>query len=168
MRPLSLFLLVVSLLSSAPRLRAQERVPLPSTPFLLPPSSDALSAEDGQELDAWVVAMRKWQHMDKRWHNEPAHDVFGRIVDRVPKPPPPAWLEARCDSFSAASTGALGSACRVLAGLEEDFTAKAIRTATAAARSNHEKTTRNRFLTRVHLDGLWTSTASDVRVYGLV
>lgn len=171
MRRLSLFVLVVSLLSSASPASAQARARLPSTPFLIPPAPDAVNAEDRRELDAWVAATRKWQHMDKRWHNEPAHDIFGRIVDRVPKPPPPQWLEARCIVVGTASTGALGPACRMLAGLAEDVedvTAQAMRTATAAARAGREKPSRDTFLTRVHIDGLWTSTASDVRIYGLV
>jgi hypothetical protein len=150
--------------------RAQEP-PLPSTPVLLPPPPDALTDGQRRALDAWVAAMRTWQRMDKRWHNEPAHDVFGRMIDRAPKPAPPEWLDARCALVAPVVTtlaAPLGPACRVLAGLEADPTAEALRAQTAAARADAEKTTKNTFLTRVHLDGLWTSTGSDVRIYGLV
>jgi hypothetical protein len=171
MRRLSLSTLLVCLVAAAPPARAQDVRPLPSTPIRLPAAPDTLTAEERRALDAWVDAMRKWQRMDKRWHNEPAHDIFGRFVDRQPKPPPPEWLEARCAALGAAvSTAAapLDKACGIVAGLDEDATAKAMRTATAAARLAHEKTAKNMFLTRVHIDGLWTSTASDVRLYGLV
>jgi hypothetical protein len=116
--------------------------------------------------------MRKWQRMDKHWHNEPAHDPFGRVVNRVEMPAPPAWLEARCARFAPAAVASLaaplGSACQVLASLNADPAAETIRASTAAARIDAEKTVKNTFLTRVHIDGLWTSTSSDVRIYGLV
>jgi hypothetical protein len=152
--------------------RAQDATPLPSTPILLPPFADALTAADERELDAWLDAMHKWQKMDKRWHNEPAHDPFGRVVTRVKQPDPPAWLQARCAPIAPAALATLppplGPGCRMLASLTSDPTADAIRTATATARANAEKTVKNTFLTRVHIDGLWTSTSSDSRIYGLV
>jgi hypothetical protein len=171
MRRSSLAALFVFLLASAPPARAQDRTPLPSTPILLPPSPDGLDADQARDLAAWLDGMRKWQRMDKRWHNEPAHDVFGRIVDRVPKPPPPHWLEPRCAALPEVmrtGDGSLARACRVLAGLDEDPVAQSMRAATTAARLDREKTVKNTFLTRIHIDGLWTSTASDVRLYGLV
>jgi len=167
MRRSSLFA-IVWLVLAAPLARAQDSAPLPSTPILLPPPPGGLTAPQQTELESWLKAMRKWQQMDKRWHNEPAHDAFGRFVDRAPKPAAPEWLAVRCASPVENETGPLAPACRLLAGLDEDPTLAAIRTATAAARVGKEKTVKNTFLTRVHLDGLWTSTASDVRIYGLV
>jgi hypothetical protein len=171
MRRLSLSASFVWLVAVAPPARAQDVRPLPSTPIVLPSAPEALTADERSALDAWVDAMRRWQHMDKRWHNEPAHDVFGRIVDRAPKPPAPVWLDARCAAIGQAARVAaapLGPACGILAADQEDPTVTATRTATATARLGHEKPTKNTFLTRVHLDGLWTSTSSDARLYGLV
>ena len=171
MRRSSLLALFVCLLVPALPVRAQDRPPLASTPVLLPPPPDALSPADRRELDAWVGAMRRWQRMDKRWHNEPAHDILGRIVDRVPKPPPPEWLDARCQSMGLSATAAaapLGTACGILASLDADPTATAARAATAATRAAAEKVEKSTFLTRIHLDGLWTSTSSDMPIYGLV
>jgi len=154
--------------------RAQEVAPLPSTPIVMPvfgPSA-ALTADERHELDDWLDAMRKWQRMDKRWHNEPAHDAFGRIRDRAAQPDAPGWLEARCTalgpSVTASQGDALGSACRIVAGVDEDPTAEAIRASTAAARADKEKVVKNSFLTRIHIDGLWTTTSTDYRMYGLV
>jgi len=154
--------------------RAQEVAPLPSTPLVLPAFSlgGALSAAERRELDAWLDAMRKWQRMDKRWHNEPKHDAFGRIRDRAAMPEAPDWLEARCATLGPAlalnPTDPLGAACRILAGVDEDPTAEAIRASTAAKRADAEKVVKNSFLTRVHIDGLWTTTSTDYRMYGIV
>jgi hypothetical protein len=161
----------VCLLLAARPVCAQDGARLPSAPVFLPPVPDPLTADERRELDVWIAAMRKWQRMDKRWHNEPAHDPFGRIVNREPKPAAPEWLDARCAALGPAEAGSaapLGSACRMLAGLEQDPTAAAIRAQTITARAAAEKTAKHAFLTRVHIDGLWTSTASDVRVYGLI
>jgi hypothetical protein len=170
MRRSSLLSLFACLLVSLP-VCAQDRTPLPSTPVLLPPPPDAMSVEQRADLDAWVAAMRKWQRMDRRWHNEPAHDAFGRIVAREPKPAPPDWLADRCAALGEGvktSPGALSVGCRILAELREDVPAQEMRTATEASRVARERVEKNTFLTRFHIDGLWTSTASDVRLYGLV
>jgi hypothetical protein len=152
--------------------RAQEGTLLPSRPVVLAAPPDELSAAEQRELDAWVKHMRQWQRDDKRWHNEPAHDPLGRILTRAPRPDPPSWLEGRCAMFTPPTIAALGEplgpACRILAGIDEDAAASAIRASTAASRSAAEKTVKDTFLTRVHLDGLWTSTSTDYRMYGLV
>jgi hypothetical protein len=152
--------------------RAQEGTLLPSRPVVLTASPGELSTAERRELDAWLKSVRNWQRDDKRWHNEPAHDPFGRIVNRAPRPEPPSWLESRCAPYPSSAlltlAGPIGPACRVLAGLDEDAAAGAIRTSTAATRSASEKRVKNTFLTRVHLDGLWTTTSTDYRLYGLV
>jgi hypothetical protein len=169
MRRSSLPALAVCLLFLAPSVGAQEVAPLPSAPVLLPLPAEALTADQRRELDDWVAAIRKWQRMDKHWHNEPAHNAFGQIVEREPRPAAPQWLDARCAAVAAASTAApLGPACRMLASLEEDPTVTAMRTASDRKRLDAEKPAKSTFLTRVHIDGLWTSTSSDLRFYGLV
>ena len=164
------FALVTFVLPAAAR--AQEGTLLPSTPVVLPTPPAELTAAERRELDAWLKSVHDWQHADKRWHNEPAHDPFGRIVDRAARPAPPAWLEARCAPYPASALAALaaplGPACRLLAGLDEDAATGAIRATTTASRSAAEKLVKNTFFTRVHLDGLWTSTSTDYRLYGLV
>ena len=169
-RSLSLAFILVSLLPGAAR--AQEGTLLPSRPVVIATPPDDLSPAERREVDAWMQHMRDWQHEDKRWHNEPAHDPFGRVIARVPRPEPPSWLAARCAQFPASMirtlAAPLGPACRVLAGVDEDAGAGAIRAATTASRTAAEKLVKDTFLTRVHLDGLWTSTSTDDRLYGLV
>src|SRR3954468_12750524 len=166
--------LVISLcgvLITAAPVRAQDPAPLPARAVLLPPPPDTLTVAERSELDAWLGARRKWQQRDKRWHNEPVHDALGHIRARTPQPDPPLWLEGRCAAFGPGAVptrpGPLGGACRLLAGLAEDPVADAIRAATAARRAGGETVVKNSFLTRVHIDGLWTSTSTDVRMYGL-
>ena len=170
----SLALFLLTLLLPAAAAFSQEGTLLPSTPVVLPvasPPADLTSAER-RALDTWVRDMRKWQQLDQRWHNQPAHDPFGRMINRTPRPAPPAWLETRCAAYAQWTLGTLdpplGPACRLLAGLEEDPAASAVRASTAAKRMAAEKTIKNSFLTRVHLDGLWTSTSTEYRMYGLV
>ena len=166
---LSLAFILVSFPAAA---RAQAGTLLPSRPVVVATTPDELSPAERRDLDAWMTRIREWQHEDKRWHNEPAHDPFGRVIARSPRPEPPSWLDARCAQYPQSMVRTLGPplgpACRVLAGLDEDAGTGAIRAATTASRTAAEKLVKDTFLTRVHLDGLWTSTSTDYRLYGLV
>ena len=170
-RSLAVVLSACVFMIAAPPARAQQ-APLPSTPLAFSPPPDRLSAAQSLELDAWLRAMSRWERDDKRWHNEPAHDPFGRIIKRALKPEAPVWLDARCALLSpglvASMPGRVGSACRLLAGVEADPSANAIRASTATQRKDAERTVKDSFLTRVHIDGLWTTTSTDVRMYGIV
>ena len=35
--------------------------------------------------------MEDWQRFEKKWRNESAHDAFGRIIGRKPRPEEPEW-----------------------------------------------------------------------------
>src|SRR5262245_13028455 len=167
--PLALFFCAV-LLAARP-VRAQDAAPLPSTAVRLPIPPAPLTDAQRSELDTWLDGMRKWQRTDKRYHNEPAHTAFGGIANRTPRPDPPPWLEAQCAPFPqhmlTTLPAPLGPACRLLAGLEEDPAAAAMQASTAAARASAEKVQKSTFLTRVHIDGPWTSMSTDVQMYGV-
>jgi hypothetical protein len=159
------------MLAAAPPARAQSTL-LPSTSLKLASPPESLSPAEAQQLDDWLRAIAAWQKADKRWHNEPAHDPFGRIIKRATRPDTPEWLSARCGSLApplaAAIDGRVGTACRLLAELNADPAADAIRATTSSQRANREEVLKDSFLTRVHIDGLWTTTSTDVRLYGLV
>jgi hypothetical protein len=152
---------------------AQQPPLLPSTPFVIPETRPLhLSDEQERELARWIDEMSKWQRAEKRWPNQPAHDAYGRIVVRRPQPDTPDWLEPICAGRDEVSLSSLpdrvARACRLLAGLSVDPEVKALQQQTAAARANKERLIKGSFLSRVHLDGLWSTTSSDVRFYGLV
>jgi hypothetical protein len=152
---------------------AQQPALLPSSPIVIPDTRPLhISDEQQRQLARWIDDMSKWQRVEKRWPNQPAHDAYGRIVIRRPQPEVPAWLEPICAGRDEASLFALpeqiAHACRLLAGLSADPEATAIQQQTQTARADKEKLTKTSFLSRVHLDGLWSTTSSDVRFYGLV
>ncbi len=151
---------------------AQQPPVLPSTPLVIPDTRPPqLSADQLDVLSRWVDEMTKWQRAEKRWPNQPAHDAYGRVVPKRPRPEPPAWLEPTCatrDEASLAAIPILEQACRLLASLDVDPQAQAIQQQTQTTRADHEKLIKGSFLSRVHLDGLWSTTSSDVRFYGLV
>ena len=152
---------------------AQQLPLLPSSPVVIPDSRPLhLSEEQARELTRWIDEMSKWLRAEKRWPNQPAHDAYGRIVVRRPQPEAPDWLEPVCAGRDEAALSLLpervAHACRLLAGLDVDPDVKAIQQRTQTARADKEKLTKTSFLSRVHLDGLWSTTSSDVRFYGLV
>lgn len=164
--------LCVTLLLPAARAEAQEGMLLPSRPIAVPAPPEQLTGDERASVNAWLDAMRKWQKADKRSPNGPSHDPFGRVVERTIRPEPPAWLDGRCHMYEPDVAqhlpNPLGAACRVMAGLDADPAAAAIRASTAAARAGAEKLVKDSFLTRVHIDGLWVTTSTDYRMYGLV
>lgn len=161
--------LLLALATAGPA-RAQE--PLPSRSIAFVTASDGTTAQQQKELATWLADMRKWRHFEKRWHNEPAHGVSGRIVDRMPQPQAPEWVTRVCATLSPRDTalapGQIGAACRLLAGLTEDPVAAEIALQTQAAQADKERPTKGTFFSRIHLDGLWSTTSSDVRYYGLI
>ena len=166
--------------------RAQEPT-LPSTPVLASPAARRTPTDERRELDdvghrdaqrgsAWTVSAGTTSRrmtpsdalsVERRSRRLPTGSKA--LCSGRPRAGCARVRRARARRTCARTLAApLGPACRILAGLEEDPTAAAIRAQTTAARADAEKSANNTFLTRVHLDGLWTSTASDVRIYGLV
>jgi hypothetical protein len=157
------------LLGLAPPASAQQS-------FLFEPAdagapSVGLSTDQAQQLDAWLSAMEKWQRYAARWHNRPVHNGWGGIAEREPRPAPAEWLDAQCDAAAAARVldleDRMATACRLL----DDPTApmKAVPTPAQAARLQAEAPPKHTsFLTRMHIDGLWTTASTTGRIYGLV
>jgi hypothetical protein len=131
--------------------------------------SASLSDEQDGELTSWLKAMHKWRQYDARWHNRPARDSMGRVTSRRESPAPPAWLAEYCRTQSGTFDLRLRTtvACRLLA--DPRAPVESIPTQVQAARIRAEKPPRHsRFLKRVHLDGLWTTTSTTGRFYGLI
>jgi hypothetical protein len=130
---------------------------------------EPLTPEQDRELDEWLSAIDKWRRDELRWTNRPRRDGWERITARRPPPDPPQWLGAYCASLSAAGVAELDErttrGCRLHADPRGGADAASARTSAADAEKPQKKSF---FLTRVHLDGLWTTTSTQARVYGLV
>jgi hypothetical protein len=138
-----------------------------------PPPTDTtlvLSQEQDRALGIWLSSMEKWQRYDTKYSNRPAHDAVGGIARHRPPPDAPAWLGAYCAGAAAAQVLELVPRSIVACLLLEDprTAIAAVPTPAQAARLDAEKSKHSSFMTRVHLDGLWTSASSGTRLYGLV
>ena len=155
-------LLVSSILLLTAASGAAQHLPAP------PPPVDtvvveALTPEQERELASWLSEMNEWRDDEMKWKNRPRRDAWGRISRRRPAPEAPPWLEPYCARLAAAGVPAL-EACRLLA----DPRADAGAVPTRATAPDAEKPKKSSFLRRVHLDGLWSTTSTQGRVYGLV
>ena len=145
------------------------------TPPLFPTPAaidiESLTVDQERELTRWLSAIFDWQRYDAKWRNRPVHDGWGRIAPRRSVPEPPAWLDGRCAQMSAARVLSLDdrmtSACRLLDDPRTSLgSAQSSQRVTALAAE--KPSTRSSFLTRLHIDGLWTTASTSGRVYGLV
>ena len=158
--------LVLGIVTPSP---AQDRpgvVPEPSSLAVT-----ALTEDQVRVLGRWLSDIEKWQRYDATWHNGPAHDDWGRIVPRRPPPDPPQWLEAHCAATAAADPAGLDEqtviACRLLADPRTSLTS--VPSAVQRRRLAAEKPPKHSsFLTRLHIDGIWSTASSNGRAYGLV
>ena len=137
--------------------------PPPSTPEFI-----ALTPGQERELGQWLSAVEEWQQYDATWRNRPARDGWGNIAPRQTPPDPPRWLQAHCTAAAAAEVvGAderTEKACRLLA----DPRAGTESLPAQAATMQDERPSRSSFWTRVHVDGLWTTSASGRWFYGII
>lgn len=152
---------------------AQDVNPPPSAPApsFLDVSIRALSPDQDRELTTWLKAMESWQRYDARWYNRPARDRLGRVTARRPQPVPPEWLGAHCTAAAAGGVVDLDArttrACQLFADPRAPM--GPVATHVQAARVGAEqKPKHTSFLTRVHLDGLWSTTSTTGRFYGLI
>lgn len=169
-RPPRLLALAGSLLvAAASAVNAQEPVPPAPAQQSRDISFVPLSDDQDGELRAWLTAMEKWQRYEAKWNNRPARDGLGRVVARRPPPEPPKWLAAHCAAAAATHVPdlePLSEACRLLADPRAPIAS--VPTPSQAAKIDAEQSKHSSFMTRVHLDGLWTTTSTSARFYGLI
>jgi hypothetical protein len=145
---------------------AQQTAPADAAPSSAPTFEiAALTPDQDGQLAAWFSGMEKWQKYDEKWRNRPVHDYWERIVARKPPPAPPAWLAGHCQSVAAA--GMIGFDARVdyACRLVDDARAKPDRSTWSAP---PDVPRRSSFLTRIHIDGLWTTAQDGARFYGII
>lgn len=146
------------------------------TPAVPPPPAPAsfeivaLTPEQKTELSDWLTGMKKWQEYDERWRNRPARDGWGRITPRRPPPDGPGWLSSYCASMAAAGLTGLDHhteiGCRVLADPRASFAA--VPPPISARAGAETPPPHSSFWTRLHFDGMWSTTSTGGRLYGIV
>jgi hypothetical protein len=125
-----------------------------------------LSTDQERELTRWLSAMEKWQQYDTKWRNRPVHNGWARVVERKAPPEAPVWLAGRCamlaDAYVLDLAPRMETACRLV---DDPRAASAAPVARPAAEPQPKHSS---FLTRIHLDGLATTSQTDARVYGII
>jgi hypothetical protein len=151
--------------AAAARQLGTPHAPAPTTFEVVP-----LSPEQETELTTWLTALKKWQQYDEKWRNRPARDGWGRIADRRPSPTAPDWLGPYCASVAAAGLTGFEErteiACRVFADPRASFAA--VPPPVSARLSAEKPPPHSSFFTRLHLDGMWSTTSTNGRLYGIV
>ena len=129
-----------------------------------------LTPDQEAGLSTWLTALKKWQEYDQKWRNRPARDGWGRIAERRSSPTPPDWLEPYCTSVAEAGLTGFEErteiACRVLADPRASFAA--VPPPVNAKLSAEKPPPHSSFFTRLHLDGMWSTTSTNGRLYGIV
>ena len=142
-------------------------------PALIPPPAAttfeiaALTPDQEGQLTIWLAAMEKWQKYDEKWRNRPVRDGWGRIVARQAPPAVPAWLPAHCAALAEAHLVGIDSRTERACRLVEDPRA-GLNPSMLAAQLGGEHQKHSSFLSRLHIDGLWSTTASGARSYGII
>jgi len=158
----SLFILTLATAAAAQPLASPQTPPAVTTFDIA-----ALTPDQDGQLAVWLSAMEKWQKYDERWRNRPVHDGWGRVVARKAPPDAPAWLPVHCAALVEAHLvgidGEVEQACRLV----EDPRTK-LNSSLLAAQAAGEKSKHSAFLSRIHLDGLWTTTQNGSRFYGII
>jgi hypothetical protein len=147
--------------------------PLPAHPLLqmlVPPVSESiivtLSEEQLAELQQWMRDFAAWQEWADKWLNRRQPGKWAYFVERNKKPDPPAWLDDDVCALLGDDTQ-ISQACNLLASWRHDpVTARNTQLA-AAAQQKQETVTKTSWWQHVHLDGLWSTTQSNVTVFGL-
>ena len=157
--------LLLSCTTVAAQTSASSSSPAEPATFEIP----APTPQQEAQLTAWLSEIKKWQQYDEKWRNRPVHNGWAQIVDRKPAPAAPEWLEPQCDLLRAARLSGfderLDVGCRVLDDPRASFAAVPVPLGVSL---DAEKTPHTSFFTRLHFDGMWSTTSTHGRIYGLV
>lgn len=166
--------LVLSL--TVPTSRAAAQTPdddrLPSRPLPLmfgeplnEPPVLILSEEDIAAAEKWANDFAAWQTWAERWLGRRQPGFWNNYLDRQEKPDPPAWLNDACGLL--AGEDPFVQPCDLLARWREDPLVTQARQASTAAVVQKEAPTKTAWWQHVHIDGLWSTTQSNMSAFGL-
>jgi hypothetical protein len=134
-------------------------------PLLSPSPVLWITAERLQELEAWTHAFDEWQKRADRSYVHGSYVSHKSYLESNEKPAPPDWLEDVCGLIP--DDQQFARACGLLARYSDDPVTAKNRQAAAAALIQKEEPTRSVWWQRVHADGLWSTTQSNVAAFGL-
>ena len=161
--------LVCAALLSLARVATAQNVPSIEPPPHPRGEVPALTPQQDAELTNWLTALKKWQQYDEKWRNRPVHNAWGNIAERRPAPQAPEWLAGYCASVAAARLSGFGErtevACRVLEDPRSSFEAVP---PPLSVVPDQEISRHSSFLSRIHFDGMWSTTSTTGRLYGIV
>jgi len=125
-----------------------------------------LSDERLRELDQWIEAFDEWDRWADRWLNRRQRGRWAYALERGTKPDPPAWLDDACGLIP--DDDRFVRACGLLATWREDLSAATTRRSLAAAANQQERpVTKSVWWRHLHVDGMWSTTQSNVTSFGI-
>jgi hypothetical protein len=145
--------------------------PLPFNQLELMPDAPVivLSEDDMRALQLWTHDFAEWQAAFERWRHSklPPHEVlsWNGFLEHNPKPQPPSWLGDVCGLLEEDT--AFANPCAVLAEWRDDPFVTKNRHAAATALKQQEEPKNSVWWRNLHLDGLWSTTQSNVAALGL-
>ena len=135
------------------------------SPIALAPPLLTISLDQMQELKEWSRDFLNWQKAVDRWLNLRKQGSWSTFLERHKKPEPPAWLQGACALL--ADDPQFAAACEMRARWSDDpFTVRS-RKAASTAVAQKEAPENSVWWRHVHLDGLWSTTQSNMSVFGL-
>ena len=129
------------------------------------PKMVTVSLEQVQELEQWTGDFLKWQEAVDQWLDQPVQRSWYYFLDRHPKPAAPVWLKDACTLLAGDQQFSQG--CEMLDRWDEGPLTIRARKAMAATVTGKEAPTNTVWWKHVHLDGLWSTTQSNVSAFGL-
>jgi hypothetical protein len=128
-----------------------------------------LSEGDLDALGVWTHEFADWQSAFERWRHSrlPPKEVlsWNEFLERHPKPQPPSWLGEVCPLIE--EDAEFAKPCALLADWRDDPFVTKSRHAAAAALQQQEAPKKSVWWRNLHLDGMWSTTQSNVAALGL-
>jgi len=166
---LALFALIAPV-STAAQPPDDDLLPARPTPFLIVPLVQepqviAVSDEQIQEVEQWARDFEAWQAWAERYLNRRQQGFWNNYVERSRKPAPPEWLAEACPLLGGDER--LSKPCALLVTWREDPLVTKERRSSAAALKQKENPTNSVWWQHIHVDGLWSTTQSNMTAIGL-
>jgi hypothetical protein len=128
-----------------------------------------LSENDMHAMEVWTGDFADWQNAFERWRHPrelpKEYLTWNEFLHRNPKPQPPSWLGEVCPLLE--QDAQFANPCALLADWRDDPFLTKSRHASATALQQKEAPKNSVWWRNLHLDGLWSTTQSNVAALGL-